>query len=119
MKHYVLILAAAAGLCGCTSVGNLGIIAKSRADIAAQIRSGRNFQDLGLAEGRACRHFVLSAVPWGNADIQLATDRALDKVGGDALINVTTINSLYGYIPIYNVYTFTCTTVKGTAIKFQ
>lgn len=35
---------------------------------------------------------------------------------GDALVNVSTSSSLYGFIPIYNVLSFTCTTVRGTAI---
>jgi hypothetical protein len=32
---------------------------------------------------------------------------------------VSVETSLYGFIPIYNVYSFTCTTVKGIAIKFE
>jgi hypothetical protein len=35
------------------------------------------------------------------------------------LINVTTSSSLYGFIPVYNILSFTCTTVKGIAVKFQ
>lgn len=46
-------------------------------------------------------------------------EEALGSKGGDALINVTVTSSLYGFIPIYNVYSFTCTTVKGIAVKFQ
>lgn len=48
-----------------------------------------------------------------------AVDKALEATGGDALLNVSAESSLYGFIPIYNVYTFTCTTVRGTAIKFK
>jgi hypothetical protein len=44
---------------------------------------------------------------------------ALQQKGGDALINVTVTSSLYGFIPIYNVYSYTCTEVKGVAVKFQ
>jgi hypothetical protein len=29
------------------------------------------------------------------------------------------MSSLYGFIPLYNIYSFTCTTVQGTAVKFQ
>jgi bacteriorhodopsin len=46
-------------------------------------------------------------------------DLALGQKGGDALLNVSIETSLYGFIPIYNVYSFTCTTVKGIAIRFQ
>jgi hypothetical protein len=58
-------------------------------------------------------------VPWGNSDIQKAVDEALHTSGGDALVNVTTATSLYGIFPIYNLFSFTCTTVKGTAVKFS
>jgi hypothetical protein len=44
---------------------------------------------------------------------------ALTKVEGDALINVTVSNSLYGFVPIYNVFSYTCTDVNGIAIKFE
>lgn len=118
MRHLGIVVAVLL-LGGCVSVGQLGIITKSSSDAAGLLRSGRQFKELGPAEGKACRHFFLAAIPWGNADIQAAVDNALDPIGGDALINVTTSNSLYGFIPIYNVYSFACTTVRGTAIKLQ
>ena len=76
-------------------------------------------KDLGPAEGQACRYFIIAVVPWGNSDVQTAVDKALAPSGGDALVNVTTSTSLYGFIPVYNVLSFTCTTVKGTAIKLD
>jgi hypothetical protein len=45
-------------------------------------------------------------------------EKALDEKGGDALINVTVSTSLYGFVLIYNIYSFTCTTVNGIAVKF-
>jgi len=119
MKKMLAVLVLVSAFSACTSVGNLGIIAKSRADMASILRSGQTFQELGPVEGTACRHFFFGIAPWGNADIQKATDRALEKGGGDAIINVTTTNSLYGFIPMYSIYSFTCTTVRGTAIKLQ
>lgn len=104
---------------GCSSSGTLGIVTKSSADAAGLLKSGRTFQDLGPAEGSACRHFVLAIIPWGNSTFSSAVDDALQQKGGDALINVTVTSSLYGFIPIYNVYSFTCTEVKGVAVKFQ
>ena len=104
---------------GCTSVGSLGLITKSSADPIATIRKGAAYKSLGSAEGQACRYFLLAVIPWGNSDIQVAVAKALSTSGGDALINVTTSTSLYGFVPIYNVFSFTCTTVKGTAIKFD
>ena len=58
-------------------------------------------------------------IPWGNSDVQTAVDRALAPTGGDALVNVATSSSLYGFLPIYNVFSFTCTRVKGTAVKLD
>ncbi len=87
--------------------------------LAAALRTSRVYRELGPAEARSCRLFVLGLVPAGNADIQAATDKALKKTGADALVNVATSNSLYGFFPLYNVVSVTCTTVKGTAVKFE
>ncbi len=106
-------------LAGCVSVGSLGVITKSSVDPVAFLKSGHNIQDLGPAQGQACRYFIIAVVPWGDSDIQTAVDRALAPTGADALVNVTTSTSLYGFIPVYNILSFTCTSVKGTAIKFQ
>jgi hypothetical protein len=103
---------------GCSTTGNLGLVMRSSADPISILKSPKKFEELGFTEGKACRHFVLAIIPWGNSDVQKAVDEALGKSGGDALVNVTTESSLYGFIPIYNVYSFTCTRVKGTAIKF-
>ncbi len=106
-------------LTGCISVGNLGIVTKPSADSATLLKSGRTFQELGPTEGEACRHFLLAVIPWGDSAFSTAVNNALAEKGGDALINVTVSSSLYGFIPIYNVFSFTCTTVKGIAVKFQ
>lgn len=106
-------------LASCTSVGSLGLITKSSVDPVSMVKHSNTVRDLGPAEGRACRYFALAVIPWGNSDIQKAVDQALASTGGDALVNVSTATSLYGFVPIYNVFSFTCTTVKGTAIKFE
>lgn len=105
-------------LVGCSSSGTLGIIGKPLADPAGLLRSGRAFQELGYVEGQQCRHFVLAIIPWGESDVAHVVEEALAQRGGDAIINANVETSLYGFFPIYNVYTFTCTTVKGIAIKF-
>ena len=107
------------GFTGCTSVGSLGVISKSSADPVALLKKDHSVKDLGPAEGQACRYFALAVIPWGNSDIQTAVDRALEKNGGDALVNVATSTSLYGFVPVYNIFSFTCTSVKGTAIKLE
>jgi len=106
-------------LAGCSSSGTLGLVTKSTADPASLLRQGRGFTELGPVEAQACRHFVLAIIPWGKSDFGTAVDKALVERGGDALLNVTVETSLYGFIPIYNVYSFTCTTVRGIAIKFE
>jgi hypothetical protein len=104
---------------GCSSSGTLGIVTRSTADSAGLLKSGRSFQDLGPAEGSACRHFLLAIIPWGDSTLSTAVDNALQQKGGAALINVSVTSSLYGFIPLYNVYSYTCTEVKGIAVKFQ
>ena len=104
---------------GCSSSGTLGIVTRSTADSAGLLKSGRSFEDLGPVKGSACRHFLLAIIPWGNSTFSAAVDKALQQKGGDALINVTVTSSLYGLIPLHNVYSFTCTEVKGVAVKFQ
>jgi hypothetical protein len=37
----------------------------------------------------------------------------------DGLVHVATSTSLYNFFPLYNVYTLTCTTVRGTPIRFD
>jgi hypothetical protein len=103
----------------CTSLGSLGLITKSSADSIALLGKSHSVKDLGPAQGQACRYFALAVIPWGNSDIQTAVDRALEPNGGNALVNVSTSTSLYGFVPIYNVFSFTCTTVKGTAVKIE
>jgi len=104
---------------GCTSVGNLGLVTRPSANNAELLKSGVAFEELGPAEGSACRHFILGIIPFGNSAFSTAVEEALAQKGGDALINVTVMSSLYGFIPIYNVYDFTCTSVKGVAVRFK
>lgn len=106
-------------LAGCTSVGQVGLMARPGADVGAMVREARAYEELGAVEGEACRYFALGIIPWGDSSASTAMANALDKVGGDALINVSVETSLYGFIPIYNVFANTCTTVRGIAIRFQ
>lgn len=113
-----MVIALLLSLAGCVSVGNLGLVTKSGLNPISILQTETKFQELGPTKARACRHFLLAVIPWGDSDIQTAVDKALAKSGGDALVNVTTSSSLYGFIPYFNVYSITCTTVQGTAIKF-
>lgn len=102
---------------GCTSVGNAGLLMHSAADPLKVVKAP--YRDLGFVEETGCRFLIIGIVPAGNADPSDVLNKALRKKGADALINATTSNSLYGFIPIYNVFSITCTTVKGTAISFE
>lgn len=106
-------------LAGCSSTGNLGIVTKSMANPTQLLESPTEYKELGPAEGKACRGFVLGMIPYGNSAFTEAVDNALEKSGGNALINVSTTTSLYGFIPIYNVFGTTCTTVNGVAIALN
>ena len=118
MRKHVLLLSVFL-LTGCTSVGTLGIVTKSTGDPGAMLRNAQPYEEIGAAQGKACRYFLLGLAPWGDATMSAAVDDALVKSGGDALINVTVSNSLYGFIPIYNLFAYTCTDVKGISIKFK
>jgi len=119
-KYVILVLSAAAvWISGCASVGTVGMITRSSIDPLSVVKSAHTVKDLGPAEGQACRYFLLAIVPWGKSDLQVAVDHALVKLGGDAIVNVAVSSGLYGFIPIYNVFSYTCTTVKGTAVKFE
>jgi hypothetical protein len=104
---------------GCTSVGSLGLVTRTGSDPASILREGRKFRELGFVEGSACRSFLLNVIPWGNGDVQAAVDDALShSSGGDAMLNVTTSNTLLGFIPLYNIFASDCTRVRGTAVQF-
>ncbi len=118
-KNSIVIVLAGLLLHGCASVGSVGMITKSKADPLAFVKNHQTIKELGPAQGEACRYFLLSVLPWGKSDIQVAVDKALAQNGGDALVNVAVSSGLYGFIPIYNIFSYTCTTVKGTAIKFE
>ena len=119
MKKVLVLLLVVVGLCGCSSSGNLGMIVKSTADPAALLANKTSFREIGPADGEACRFFMLAILPFGKSDVATAVDEALTKSGGDALLNVSVSSSLYGFVPIYNIFTYTCTNVKGIAVKFE
>ena len=104
---------------GCSSVGQMGIMTGGLADPSALLKGEQSFQELGPVEGRACRYFLLGIIPWGDSTPATAMKKALEQNGGDAIINASVETSLYGFVPIYHVFGYTCTTVKGIAIKIE
>ena len=119
MKKLLLLLLVGLFLTGCASVGNLGMVTKNMDNPGALLKNARSYKELGPVEGEACRFFVLAVIPFGDSTFSSAVDEALTKSGGDALLNVTVSSSLYGFIPIYNFFSYTCTNVRGIAIKFN
>ena len=97
----------------------VGVITRSSADPADLITGAHPYKLVGPAHARACRFFLLSIIPWGDNAMSTAVDEALDKSGGDALLNATVSSSLFGFIPYYNLFAFTCTSVNATAIRFE
>ena len=117
-RSFALYIAMTILAAGCTSVGTVGLMTKSGASPVDLVRGGK-YEELGPAEATSCRWLLIGVIPYGNADPGHVMEQALASTGGDALLNVSTANSLYGFVPIYNVFSITCTTVKGTAIRFQ
>ncbi len=104
---------------GCVSTGTLGIISKSGANPTELITGTHPYKELGFASGSSCRYFALAIIPFGDASVSTAVDDALKPTGGDALLNASVSSSLFGFIPYYNIFAFTCTSVKGIAIRLE
>ena len=118
MKKTIISLVAILFVAACSSTGNIGMIAKSQANPTSLLSSSHSFKEIGLVKGQACRFFLLGVAPWGNSTVSQAIDNALSN-GGNALINVSVTSSLYGFVPIYNIFCYTCTNVEGIAIEFE
>ncbi len=111
MKRNLLRAAIAASMViamtsACTSVGQVGIMTRPGANPGALLTQATPYEEIGWAEGEACRYFLLAVIPWGNSTATRALEKALAQAGGDALINVTVSTNLYGFVPIYNVFQF-------------
>ena len=107
MKKIILIAASSAFLCGCTwTVPHQ--IATSNTPLPS------SYKVLGPASGKACETHLFNLFNiGGSARLQAAIDDALNKSGGDAMIEITT-----DYTVCYNLlYTQNCTLVNGLAIK--
>jgi hypothetical protein len=110
-------------LSACTSTGSLGLISSSETEADLGPHDSHRFHRVGPEiTGTACRHFILGIIPWGDSDVETAMRHALhahSSLNADGLVHVTTETSLYGFFPLYDIYTLTCTTVKGIPIRFD
>ena len=104
---------------GCVSVGSLGLVAKRGADPGKILSEPHTYKTVGNVEATACRYFVLAIIPFGDSTFSTAVETALKESDADALLNVSTTSSLYGFVPLWNIFSFTCTTVQGTAVKID
>ena len=119
LKMRILALVFVMVVVGCSSVGQVGMMVGPSSNPGSVIKQERSYSELGPVFGRACRYFLLAVIPWGDSTPTAAMQKALSTSGGDAIINASVETSLYVFIPIYNVFSFTCTTVRGIAIKFD
>jgi len=104
---------------GCASTTSHGLITRQMANPGDLLTSAHPYQEIGPTEGRSCRFFLVAIVPWGDSTTGAALEKALAGAGGNALLNASVTTSLYGFVPIYNVLSFTCTTVRGVAIQID
>jgi len=107
------------GLSACTSVAQVGVMTGPTGNPGSIISDARSYSEIGPVEGEACRYFLLGIIPWGDSTPTTAMDKALRSKGGDAIINASVETSLYGFVPIWNIFAYTCTKVRGIAIKFD
>jgi len=119
MGKILLAAMAAIALAGCASTGNLGMVTKSMGDPGSLLTNAQPYKEIGPAKGEACRYILLGIIPWGDSTATTAVNNALQTNGGDALINISVTSSLYTFIPIYNVFCYTCTSVEGIAVKVE
>ena len=118
-KKLVVTMVIVIGLSACSSVSHVGVLTRPAGDPGSIISKAQPYSEIGPVEGEACRNFLLGVIPWGDSTIAAAMDQALSTKGGDAIINASVETSLYGFVPIYNLFAYTCTKVRGIAIKFD
>jgi len=96
------------------------MITTSSANVPNLLHLGQAYEERGSVKGRAC-HYQVLLISFGNSDISVALDNALSDAGSDALIHART-SKWYAGLPvplIGSLFDLSCTTVTGTAIKFQ
>ena len=119
MYRVLMAVAIFVGLSGCSSVSQVGVMTGPAGNPGSIISEARSYSEIGPVEGEACRYFLLGIIPWGDSTPTAAMDKALSTKGGDAIINASVETSLYGFVPIWNIFAYTCTKVRGIAIKFD
>ena len=96
------------------------MITKDSVNVSNLLHRGQAYGERGLVKGSACHYHIL-LIPFGRSDISVALADALAESGSDALIGVTT-GKWYAGLPlplIRSLFDVTCTTITGTAVKFQ
>lgn len=119
LRKLLLVAVVSIVLAGCSSTQRIGMLSLPTESSRDIITEARTFTELGPVEGRSCRYFLLALVPWGNSTPGRALEKALSPVNGDAIIDASVATSLFGFIPVYNIFSYTCTTVSGIAIRYD
>jgi hypothetical protein len=104
---------------GCFSTSHHAIIAAPTTRASDLLEKPITFREMGPVSGRSCRFFIIALIPFGDSTPGAAIEKALLGSHADAILNVSVTTSLYGFIPIYNILSFTCTTVQGVAVRFD
>lgn len=117
MKRIICIMGLLLVVSGCSTTSHMGVMTAQDSNPEAMLRNANDYERMGHVEGDSCRFFALGIAPWGDSTPAAAIEDALSGTDADAVINGSTTTSLYGFVPIYNIFSFTCTTVRGTAIK--
>jgi hypothetical protein len=115
---FMLLIVGMIGL-ACSSTATHGILSRQVVDVGSIIEESHTYEEIGPVEGRRCRFFLLNIIPWGDSTTGAAMEKALSNTGGNAVVNAAVTTSLYGFVPIYNVLSFSCTTVRGVAVRID
>ena len=115
----VLLVCLTLSLAACASTSQHGLIANPSSNAAGLLNETVTFREIGPVEGQACRYFIIAVVPIGNSSLGNAIENALAGTEADAILSASVTTSLYGFFPIYNILSFTCTTVQGVAVSYE
>jgi hypothetical protein len=105
------VLAIGALALGCTNrIGDLTFVSTRNIDlshVSLDVRSGKR------VEGADCKYALLGIIPFGTPTLEGAVDDALQKGGGNVMIDQVTYQSLYYFILVSQ----SCIKAEGTVLS--
>lgn len=117
MKKIFALIALLLAVSGCSTTSHMGVVSAPGSNPEAMLGNANDYERVGPVSGRACRFFALGVFPWGDSTPGAAVNKALSDSEADAVIDASATTSLYGFLPIYQVLSYTCTTVRGTGVR--